>query len=279
MCNQTSTHMNDYYPVEHSINMNVPPAAQITLEQAQSLNLVKSMDFVCGQNIIDLPIEGQKYAIVCTVPCKNAVADENGNYAFAKVRGVYASVESAENAAQEIVRSQDQLCVNTIVHVGRPYPIRANTNLPIDHTIQVDIQEPCKKAWRNHAKVQREADQLAQDQVFAKEKALREEVSAPVDDEMEYCMLRAKMAHWTHMLDEFDKNKAQVEQKLLRGHEQVVQMDRTNPEFQHVFLEKIQAEEARSGFEFGKSAEMDSMLYERRDRLTNYKKFAPHLFD
>jgi hypothetical protein len=80
------------------------------------------------------------------------------------------------------------------------------------------------------------------------------------------------------MISEFNKNKQDVEGKILEGHKKILEMDQKQPEYQHSFLEKIQQEEARSGFEFGKTEEMDKMLKERSDKLVHYKKYVKYLF-
>jgi hypothetical protein len=257
--------------------MNIPSPSTITSEQAQVLNLIKNMNFVCGQNTIDRPVEGQTFAIVCVVPCKDAIPDASGNFAFAKVRGVYSTLRAAEDAAEEIVRTQDQLCLNSIVRVGKPYPIRLSSGLPESHTIEIDIRDSTRKAYKNFAKSQREEDERIEREIMEKAKIMQDPVEH-VDDEDDYCLLRSKLAHWTHMIDEFEKNKKEVEAKIIEGHRKVLNIDEEHPDYQHTFLEIIKQEEARSGFELGKTEQMDKMLEVRWERLTNYKKFVEYLF-
>jgi hypothetical protein len=256
----------------------IPPPATITNEQADALNLISKIDFICGQNFIDKPIVNQQYAIVCIEPCKDATPDCDGNFAFSKVRGTYKTIEEAEDAAKEIVKFQDQLCINTIVKVGQPFPIRIKTGLPSSHVVEVDIKGQYAQNRKHFVKQEREEDERVREELLAKEKALKEEVTAPIDDRQDYCMLRSKLAHWSLLIADMMKNIKEFERKLIEGDAKVQEIDKLHPEYQNEFLEIIQKEEATSGFVFGKTKEMDDMLNERRERLLDYKKFVPHLF-
>ena len=70
------------------------------------------------------PIDhGQKFALVSFVPSKTAQPDEDGVYGMMKVRGVYASIDEADDRAEFLVRNVDSYQNILTTYVGRPFPL------------------------------------------------------------------------------------------------------------------------------------------------------------
>jgi hypothetical protein len=255
--------------------------ANITTEQAKSLNLVKTEKFVPGAKFFDKLIN-QRFAIVCYVPAKGAKPNEDGDYGFMKVRGTYSTEEEAKEAAIEIVKTQDQLTKNIITRVGCPFPIRPDSNLPEEFCISVDTKDSnggLSSAFRNAAKIQKDEEEQGKEDVAARLKKIKEEYDADPDPVKEYAMLRNKMPYWCTLIKNMEENIKTFTQKIKDGHATILEQDVKNPDYREKFMSIIREEEESVGFKKGVNEHTDKLIAEKEFNILNYQLIVPHLFE
>lgn len=233
--------------------------------EARQRNLVRRSLFRAGQATIDKAIAGQRYAIVAMVPCPNAKPDEDGYYGFAKVRGVYDTIEECEEKAVQIVQTQDQLLENTIVAVGHPFPFTLKRNTQLDQQLAVNPQAivpnngnnnnntKLGECYKSFARQKTAKERQAQKEMDEKREQLMSEAALGVEDEAEPTVdMYAKRVLGLCQLIEMSKQLlASVSKNEKRLRELIASLDsydQIDASLQHTYFDMIQAHDKRSGF-------------------------------
>ncbi|GHV49470.1 hypothetical protein AGMMS49579_01230 [Spirochaetia bacterium] len=134
---------------------------------------------------VDPPIVGQTIALISIIPCKDAIPNKHGIYAYAKIRGVFQNEIAASEKAKDLIQNYD--FYNSIKHVlvGQPFPITMRTDFSekID-TVYKDINKNAKEDISNFIRKEGEEDKRKILEIKNRAKILEEESKKPITLDM-----------------------------------------------------------------------------------------------
>lgn len=227
-------------------------APPLTPEQLQNAKKDLSENSYCknydrkDRKYCDPPKEGQSIGLFSFVPAVGATPDENGFYGWAKLRGNYADEETAEIAADKIIRDIDSTHLIYHTVVGRPFPITVSADLALS-TDEVDLKKKAMtQAIKNRRKIEKEA------LVESKERhdELVEKIQNPDPEELEeddYITTRVKKAQATWAYIEYLAKAHEFRAIITDSSEYLDRVDSERPEFKDMYFEKYKNARENTG--------------------------------
>lgn len=187
------------------------------------------------QHFADPPQFNQKITLFSFIPSKNAKPDKDGVYGFAKVRGVYATEEEANERAEFIIRNVDSYHEIFHTYVGRPFPITIS-EIYSNEVKQIDIRQKTTDVISEDILTQKKNEKQQIEEIKNREKALLEESNRaknnePQDDFEVYITEQVKRAQLLWTLVETRKKIDQMKDSINKTTDTIKNFDLNNPEF------------------------------------------------
>jgi hypothetical protein len=174
----------------------------------------------------DPPIAGQKYALVSF--CLSE-ANKFNVVAFAKIRGVFDTVDEALAHARTLVRKVDSVNKIHTVRVGAPFPISDSILGQVDK-VDVDVDELDEKYAEAEKKLRYYSDcQQVQNKQDIKDRvqALKDDVQEDMtkDPVEQYILKRNKMATSAALYEDYVEKTRQLETIMIKTHAELKELE------------------------------------------------------
>jgi hypothetical protein len=193
----------------------------------------------------------QKIALFSFIPSKEAKPDKDGIYGMAKIRGVYATEEEANERAEFLIKNVDSY--HEIYHsfVGRPFPITTSDKFSIEIK-NIDIRKKttdiiCEDILDKKRKEKQEMKEIAD-----KEKKLLEESKRAINNEPqdvfeEYITENVKRAQLIWTFQETKKKLDQMKDTFKSATLKIRELNELHPDFQDKYKDKYMEARRESG--------------------------------
>lgn len=212
----------------------------------------------------DPPIVNQNYALVSFVPSVDAKPDADGCYGCMKIRGVFASIDEADERAEYIIKNVDSYQSILTTFVGRPFPLIACDGEKYGAKLnKVDVDKKTEQVISKDVKQKREQEHKEMADIKKREDNLKKDVKREIEEvpsEEIYTMLRVKRSQLIHTY--VDNTKKMVElKKLIRDtDDEIKQLDDKDPKYKELYLEQYMNARRESGFDDTKIDQSDTFM-------------------
>ncbi len=223
-----------------------PPLTNSQTTQAVSELSHKNFPRV-ERRFIDPPMDLQQIGLFSFVPAKGATPNERGIYGFAKIRGVYAGENGANERAEFLIKNVDSYHQIYHVRVGHPFPVTTTSDFSEDIK-RVEINKELKDANTEDIRKKREKEQKDIDEIKEREKALLADVEKKEVISDHYTTLRVKKAQLSWTFAETEKKLHQMAGLIAKARKEIEDIDKTNPELQHEYRDKYMEARRQAGF-------------------------------
>lgn len=201
----------------------------------------------------DPPIVNQKFALVSFVPSPDSSPDKDGCYGCMKIRGVFASIEEADEYAEHIVRNVDSYQSILTTFVGRPFPlIRCDAEKYGATLNKIDLNQKSEEVISKDVKTKRMEEHKEMAKIKEREDNLKKDVQREVEDiptEETYTMLRVKRSQLIHTYVE-NKEKMDNLKQLIRDTDAEIRLlDEKDESYKQEYLERYMEARKASGFD------------------------------
>lgn len=193
----------------------------------------------------DPPIPQQVYCIHSFVPAKGASPDKDGVYGMVKCRGVFSSLEEADQKATELIKKVDSIHKYHISKVGHPFPMTYNSKFASEQK-EIDLKEKTEEIMSSDLKEQTQDQKNEIKEIKEREKMLREDVKAENPLE-KYIMTRVKRAQlvWTYVQNA--KKLSEMFGFIIKAEKEIAQMDQEYPGFKEHYRDRYNEARRESG--------------------------------
>jgi len=193
----------------------------------------------------------QKIALFSFIPSKEAKPDKDGIYGMAKIRGIYATEEEANERAEFLIKNVDSY--HEIFHsfVGRPFPITTSDKFSLEIK-NIDIRKKttdiiCEDILDKKRKEKQEMKEIAD-----KEKKLLEESKRAINNEPqdvfeEYITENVKRAQLIWTFQETKKKLDQMKETFKSATLKIRELNDLHPDFQDKYKDKYMEARRESG--------------------------------
>ena len=179
-----------------------------------------------------------KFALFSFVKSKDAVADRDGFFGVAKIRGAFYCQEDADKKAEELIRDVDSTNSIYTCVMGTPFPLVAQGYA--EDVAEIDLQNKVETAIAENVREKRNQEKKEMQELSARKEALMKDIdpNTKEDPEEKYVEQRVKLAHLKYAIDEHGRKL--VECKELKDKcvaflkEQCIE----NPDFEKNYLER-----------------------------------------
>lgn len=188
----------------------------------------------------DPPIDLQTYILISFIPAKGATPNQNGVYGWAKVRGVYPTLEQADTRCEYLLKNVDSYHKVFYGFVGRPFPITESSDYSKE-IAEVEIKNQLTESVSNDVKQKREKEQKEIEEIKEKEKLLLEDVKKLEEDNHDdrYKTLRVKNAQLVWTFIETEKKLDTMKTLLAKARKEIEEMDEKYPEAKDTLYQSI----------------------------------------
>jgi hypothetical protein len=180
-----------------------------------------------------------RFALFSYIPSPTAVADTDGLFGVAKVRGVFFTQEEADKRAEQLVRDVDS--ANSIFSclVGVPFPIA--TSGFARELKQVDVDKAVDAVTETREREKQTRDRREMRDIEKRREALLADVDAakPVDPQETYGMNRVKLAQLRVHLAELTKKTREARALKARVIERLRADAADDPRLESNYMEKV----------------------------------------
>jgi hypothetical protein len=217
----------------------VPPLTREETNIEKKRLLSKKIPQV-DRKYIDPPIQGQNFCLFSFVPSKNARPDSHKIFGMIKCRGVFDTIENAEDHAENLMRNVDNLHVIHIAKVGSPFPFISDDTNFAEETVKVDLQQRIDKEMRREMKKKKQEELKEKREIMERQQKLLSEQKedAPPDPFDEYTTLQVKRAQLIWTWKEIEAKREDVEKALLKTRNEIREMDDESKEYSETYMEK-----------------------------------------
>lgn len=193
----------------------------------------------------------QKIALFSFIPSKEAKPDKDGIYGMAKIRGVYATEEEANERAEFLIKNIDSY--HEIFHsfVGRPFPI--TTSDKFSHEIKnIDIRKKttdiiCEDILDKKRKEKQEMQEIAEKEKKLLEDSKKAINNEPMDVFEEYITENVKRAQIIWTFQETKKKLEQMKETFKKATLRITELDQDNEDFKDRYKDKYMEARRESG--------------------------------
>lgn len=212
----------------------------------------------------DPPIINQKFALVSFVPSTDASPDSEGCYGCMKIRGVFATIEEADEHAEHIIRDVDSYQSILTTFVGRPFPLISSDAEKYGATLnKVDINKKSEEVISKDIKAKRVDEHKEMAKIKERENNLKKDVKREPDDiptEETYTMLRVKRSQLIHTFVENKEKMDQLKQLIRDTDKEIRRLDVEDPAYKEEYLERYMEARKESGFDDEKIQTSDTFM-------------------
>ncbi len=245
-------------PVEHTATKGVPQCIKDVPVNAERDNLnheeytaasssLKDTNFInlefprTRRVRVDPEIANQKYALISFIPSKGATPDDDGCFGVAKVRGVFSTVEEADEWASNLIRNYDSYAEIDFVLVGKEFPVMADNMVYVRETREVDVRKILDKTTKEYLDRKREQEKQQVEEIKQRQKELAE---LPQEEDKEsldyYIKLRVKRATSLMRKDEARNVVNQCNIVIEQTGAELATVEENHPEYAKEYLEQYQ---------------------------------------
>jgi hypothetical protein len=193
----------------------------------------------------------QMYCLHSFVPSKEAVPDKHGVFGFMKCRGTYFTALEAAQRAEEIIRNVDSNHALQTAYVGRPFPVCTDARKFSQETVDVDIRKKAEEVISEDLRGKRQEDRKVMKEIKERERRLLAESKEDYEEDPleRYIMLRTKKAQLSWTYAKTLEKMATMKTSILTAREDIIEMDKENPQFVHEYMERYMAARRESGLD------------------------------
>jgi hypothetical protein len=251
-------------PVEHQATKGAPDCikaipvdvtrdnlSQEQLESAQQLKNTQflQLEFPRTRRVrVDPEINNQHFSLISFVPSSGATPDSDGCFGVAKIRGVFPTVEEADEWANNLIRNFDSYAEIDFVPVGREFPIMADNMIYVRETREVDVRKILDKTTKEYLDKKREQEKQQIEEIKQRQKELQE---LPKEEDKEsidyYIKLRVKRATSLMRKDEARNVMNQCNHVIDATGVELNEVEEKHPEFAKKYLEQYETALKESG--------------------------------
>ena len=251
-------------PVEHQATKGAPDCIKaipvdvtrdnLTQEQLESAQQLKNTQFLqlefprTRRVRVDPEINNQHFALISFVPSSGATPDSDGCFGVAKVRGVFPTVDEADEWANNLIRNFDSYAEIDFVPVGREFPVMADNMIYVRETREVDVRKILDKTTKEYLEKKREQEKQQIEEIKQRQKELQE---LPKEEDKEsidyYIKLRVKRATSLMRKDEARNVMNQCNHVIDATGVELNEVEEKHPEFAKKYLEQYETALKESG--------------------------------
>lgn len=187
----------------------------------------------------DPSIPMQNYCLVSFIPSKGATPDKHGIYGFAKVRGVYNTVDESDVRVDYLIRNVDSYHTIYTAKVGHPFPMTTTDKYSADHK-EIDIRKQMSDSISSDVKSKRDEEAKAVKEIKEREKKLQEDVSkTDIDPVDRYSELRTKKAQLIYTYMQSKEQQKKIREIVSKTMADIEEMDKVDSSYKDQYLERI----------------------------------------
>ena len=247
-------------PSEHQKNGFKPLSNAPVLNNEETSNAMSSLYSHSFPKVerryADPTDQHQKYALVSFTPSKGATPDEDGVFGMMKVRGVYQTLDEADEKAEWIVRNVDSMHSILTTFVGRPFPCIESAN-ECGHEVklnEIDINKKVEEVVRDDTKAKREDERKAYKEIKEREEKLKEDVKKDnsiedMEDEERYIMERVKRSQLIYAYTEGLEKMRQMKESIIKGTDIINAFDQKDDTFKQNYMHRYREARSEAGLE------------------------------
>ena len=251
-------------PVEHQATKGAPDCIKaipvdvtrdnLTQEQLESAKQLKNTQFLqlefprTRRVRVDPEINNQHFALISFVPSSGATPDSDGCFGVAKVRGVFPTVDEADEWANNLIRNFDSYAEIDFVPVGREFPVMADNMIYVRETREVDVRKILDKTTKEYLDKKREQEKQQIEEIKQRQKELQELPKEEDKDSIDYYIkLRVKRATSLMRKDEARNVMNQCNHVIDATGVELNEVEEKHPEFAKKYLEQYETALKESG--------------------------------
>lgn len=256
-----------------NVNRNLTPEE---IEQAFKDNVeeVKIPYLKRDRRYIDESIPGQTYALTTFCPMPNVEPDANGFFGVEKIRGVFQTVEEAEEYAKKLIYhdSVNKICV---VKVGEPFPLTMRSDLT-KRVEEVDVRNETTNAISKNIK-----KMAAEEAKGSKEmaKRARETLNPPKETPiMRYTTLKQKQAIQATQYRSTLKQAEEIRRLCVATRAEIEKMEKKNKTLEKRYIKTWVEGRKKSGIKITEDdAKSELVLAMKNDIDVSRKTWIPEV--
>ena len=233
-------------------------AASLTNEQTQQAlaslydNTSISLFPRVERKYADPAITNQNYALVSFVPSKEAKPDSDGCYGMMKIRGVFATIEEADERAEYIVKNVDSYQSILTTFVGRPFPLIPHDAEKYGAKLnKIDVNKKTEEVISKDIKAKREQDNKEVAEIREREEKLKQDVKVEMQDlpsEEMYTTLRVKRSQLIYTYMENIKKMRELKELIYNTDKEIQALDASDPTLIEEYHQRYMDARRESGF-------------------------------
>jgi hypothetical protein len=248
-------------------DLSVPPLTQEETEHAVAQlydrTSVHSFPRV-ERRYADPAIVNQNYALVSFVPSVDAKPDADGCYGCMKIRGVFASIDEADERAEFLVKNVDSYQSILTTFVGRPFPLIACDGERYGASLRkIDVDKKTEQVISKDVKQKREQEYKEMAEIKKREENLKKDVEREVQDipdEEVYTTLRVKRSQLIFTYLENQQKLKELKKLILDTDREITTIDQRDPSCKEKYLEQYMEARRLSGFDDEKIKQSDTFM-------------------
>lgn len=233
-------------------------AAPLTNEQTQQAlaslydNTSISLFPRVERKYADPALTNQNYALVSFVPSREAKPDADGCYGMMKIRGVFATIEEADERAEYIVKNVDSYQSILTTFVGRPFPLIPHDAEKYGAKLnKIDVNKKTEEVISKDIKAKREQDNKEVAEIREREEKLKQDVKVEMEDlpdEEMYTTLRVKRSQLIYTYMENIKKMRELKDLIYNTDKEIQAMDANDPTLIEQYHQRYMDARRESGF-------------------------------
>jgi hypothetical protein len=200
----------------------------------------------------DPVLVNQNYTLVSFVPSRDAQPDADGCFGMMKVRGVFASIEEADERAEYIIRNVDSYQSILTAFVGRPFPLIPQDGEKYGAKLnKIDIKQKTEEVISKDIKAKRQDDDKEIADMKRREENLKKDVKVDMEDlptEEAYTTLRVKRSQLIFTFVENIKKMRELKELVYNTDVEIQEMDKNDPTLIEQYHKRYMDARIESGF-------------------------------
>lgn len=200
----------------------------------------------------DPALTNQNYALVSFVPSREAKPDADGCYGMMKIRGVFATIEEADERAEYIVKNVDSYQSILTTFVGRPFPLIPHDAEKYGAKLnKIDVNKKTEEVISKDIKAKREQDNKEVAEIREREEKLKQDVKVEMEDlpdEEMYTTLRVKRSQLIYTYMENIKKMRELKDLIYNTDKEIQAMDANDSTLIEQYHQRYMDARRESGF-------------------------------
>jgi hypothetical protein len=219
----------------------------LTAEQLDSAQSLKNINFLrlefprTRKVRVDPELNHQRFALISFVPSSGATPDSDGCFGVSKIRGVFSTIEEADEWANNLIRNYDSYAEIDFVPVGKEFPVMADNMVYVRETKEVDVRKILDKTTKEYLDKKREQEKQQIDEIKKRQKELQELPQEEDKNSLDYYIkLRVKRATSLMRKDEARNVMNQCNHVIDGTGVELNEVEENHPEYAKQYLEQYE---------------------------------------